>query len=118
MFFFQALIPHRSGAPVDMVQLGVHTKALNTALDQMESYFLSRGDFITGSEMTVADLSAVCELMQAITLGFPFTVGRPRLDAWFTRTSSQLQPYFADTHKEIINFCETYKRDNYNIVNT
>lgn len=57
------------GAQVDEVRLKRALSELEDTLDKLESMFLCRQPFLCGDDITVADLLAVCELMQVRCLG-------------------------------------------------
>ena len=77
---------------------------LERQLNFMENYFLTRGDYITGSDITVADIFAICELMQPVSIGYPVGRNRPRMRKWMERVKVRLQPHFDELHKEILEF--------------
>lgn len=60
----QVLLPAQSGSSVDEVRLIHALSQLDDTLDKLESMFLRRQPFLCGDDVTVADLLAVCELMQ------------------------------------------------------
>lgn len=65
----QVLLPAASGAPVDQDRLDRALSELDATLGKLESMFLRRQPFLCGDDITVADLLAVCELMQVRRLG-------------------------------------------------
>ena len=94
----------RTGKPIDPERSKQLRKLLERSLNQMEIYFLSRGDYIVGegnSDITIADVFGICELTQVVTIGYDIKAGRPRLAAWYERVKSRLQPHFDDVHKTI-----------------
>lgn len=101
-------MPHRTGQPVDVPALKEHSDNLEKILNQMENYFLARNDFLAGSEMTLADLLGICELMQPECVGYPLARDRPLLEKWMERVKGRLQPHFDETHKEIFAFGAKY----------
>lgn len=60
----QVLVPAQTSSQVDQVLLGRALAQLDDTLDKLESMFLRRQPFLCGDDITVADLLAVCELMQ------------------------------------------------------
>ena len=78
----------------------------------VESYFLKGGEykFIGGcDDVTLADMVALCELMQPLSVGYDVANGRPALAAWIERTKSRLQPHFDDAHKAVTEFSSKYQ---------
>uniref|UniRef100_UPI003AAC84F2 glutathione S-transferase theta-3-like n=1 Tax=Centroberyx gerrardi TaxID=166262 RepID=UPI003AAC84F2 len=61
---YTVLVPRLSGSPVDQDKVGGPLSELGGTLDKLESMFLRRQPFLCGDDITVADLLAVCELMQ------------------------------------------------------
>ncbi|XP_029365893.1 glutathione S-transferase theta-2 isoform X2 [Echeneis naucrates] len=64
VFILEVLLPAQSGSQVDQVRLVRALSQLNDTLDKLESMFLRRQPFLCGDDITVADLLAICELMQ------------------------------------------------------
>lgn len=58
------LLPAQTGSQVDEGRLVLALSQLADTLDKLESMFLRRQPFLCGDDITVADLLAVCELMQ------------------------------------------------------
>lgn len=58
------LLPAQTGSQVDEGSLIRALSQLDDTLDKLESMFLGRQPFLCGDDITVADLLAVCELMQ------------------------------------------------------
>jgi glutathione S-transferase len=54
---------------VDEVAVKANVADLETALNQMEEYFLRDHAFLTGDKVSIADLKAARELMQVICIG-------------------------------------------------
>lgn len=60
----QVLVPAQTGSQVDQVLLDQALAQLDNTLDKLESMFLRRQPFLCGDDVTLADILAVCELMQ------------------------------------------------------
>lgn len=60
----QVLVPIQTSSQVDQAALDGALAQLDDTLDKLESMFLRRQPFLCGDDITVADLLAVCELMQ------------------------------------------------------
>lgn len=58
------LFPAQTGGPVDEARLWRALSELDGTLDKLESMFLRRQPFLCGDDITIADLLAVCEIMQ------------------------------------------------------
>lgn len=75
------LLPLITGQPLPPEKLEFATEELNVALKQFEEKFLQDKPFIAGSEVSLADLVALVELMQVSskpsTAGVSWAVARP-----------------------------------------
>lgn len=60
----QVLIPRQTGSQVDEGRLNRALSQLDDTLDKLETMFLGRQPFLCGHDITLADLLAICELMQ------------------------------------------------------
>lgn len=60
----QVLLPAQTSSPVDQQRLDGALAQLEDTLDKLESMFLRRQPFLCGDDVSVADLLALCELMQ------------------------------------------------------
>ncbi|XP_043571234.1 glutathione S-transferase theta-1-like [Chiloscyllium plagiosum] len=96
--FLQVLIPRMTGQPLDETKLNKALAELNGTLDILESMFLKDQAFLCGDEMTLADLLAICELMQPLGANRDILKDRPKLIAWRNRVQSALGKTFDDVH--------------------
>lgn len=64
VYVSQVLIPRQTGSQVDEQRLSRSLSQLDDTLDKLETMFLGRQPFLCGHDITLADLLAVCELMQ------------------------------------------------------
>lgn len=90
--------PRVKNIPVNQEKLRRFQAELELTLDQIENHFLKDRDFLTGADMSIADLLGVCELMQPLATGCDVTEGRPKLGAWMNRVKERLQPHFDEAH--------------------
>ncbi|XP_036023797.1 glutathione S-transferase theta-2-like [Onychomys torridus] len=65
-------------------------KSMVAALQRLEEKFLGDRAFLTGQQMTLADLMCLEELMQPVALGYNLFEGRPQLTAWRNRVEAFL----------------------------
>ncbi|KAG7218326.1 hypothetical protein INR49_020466 [Caranx melampygus] len=98
VFILEVLLPAQSGSPVDEVRLVRALSQLDDTLDKMESMFLQRQPFLCGDDITVADLLAICELMQPVGGARDVLLGRPRLLSWRSRVQSAIGDAFDRAH--------------------
>ncbi|XP_063313122.1 glutathione S-transferase theta-3-like [Pelobates fuscus] len=79
-------------------------------LTDLEKVFLQDTPFLVGDEISIADLVAIVELMQAVAAGLNFFDDRPKLDAWKQRVVAAIgEELFNEAHKEILSVQEHSK---------
>ncbi|AWP19537.1 putative glutathione S-transferase theta-1-like [Scophthalmus maximus] len=98
VFILEVLLPSQSGSPVDAVHLTRALAQLDDTLDKLESMFLRRQPFLCGDDITVADLLAICELMQPVGGGRDVLQDRPQLQRWRSRVQSAVGDAFELAH--------------------
>ncbi|XP_044300063.1 glutathione S-transferase theta-1-like isoform X2 [Varanus komodoensis] len=77
---------------------------LNLALQKLEEKFLQDRPFIIGTEISLADLVAIVELMQPMGAGWDVFEGRPKLQEWCKRVEVALgKELFMEAHSRILN---------------
>ncbi|KAM9446897.1 glutathione S-transferase theta-2 isoform 2-T2 [Clarias gariepinus] len=99
VFIIEVLTPRMTGQPVDNVRLQLALRDLDKTLDKLETMFLKDQDFLCGDDVTLADLLAICELMQPLAGGRDVLMDRPRLQDWRRRLQSVLGDSFDSAHK-------------------
>jgi glutathione S-transferase len=80
-------------------------------LKMMETAFLRDNQFLCGNEISIADLMAICELMQPIVCGEDVYKGHPKLAAWHERVKAKLQPEFDSAHEAIMRFGDRFSKN-------
>ncbi|XP_034395681.1 glutathione S-transferase theta-2 [Cyclopterus lumpus] len=98
VFILEVLIPVQTGSAVDEVRLFRALSELEDTLDRLESMFLRRQPFLCGDDISVADLLAVCELMQPLGGGRDVLQQRPQLQRWRSRVQSAVGDAFDRAH--------------------
>ena len=78
-----------------------------SSIKLLEEYFLKDTKFINSSEISIADLMAVCEMTQFWLVGEDGIEDRPRLQKWLEDCKEALSPHFDKVHE-----CIYYLRDN------
>ncbi|XP_020834402.1 glutathione S-transferase theta-2-like isoform X2 [Phascolarctos cinereus] len=75
-------------------------------LQHLEQKFLQDKPFLTGDQISVADLMALEELMQTFYAGFDVFEGRPKLAAWRGRVEATFgEELWQETHEAIRKLC-------------
>ncbi|XP_075209530.1 LOW QUALITY PROTEIN: glutathione S-transferase theta-1 [Parambassis ranga] len=98
VFILEVLLPAQTGSQVDEGRLVRALSQLADTLDKLESMFLRRQPFLCGDDITVADLLAVCELMQPMVGGRDVLKDRPQLQRWRGRVQSAVGDSFDQAH--------------------
>ena len=109
ILYFQVFVPLRAGKAAKEEQVKEAGKALDKILNEMENYFLVRGDFVAGNDITLADILGICEMMQVISIGYPVERNRPRIKRWTRQVKQRLQPHFDGSHEEVMEFDRKYR---------
>ena len=84
--------------PERMIQL---EKLLNKSKKMLGTYFLKDRKFICGSEISIADIQAVCELTQFWVAGADPCQDQPVIARWMSDVQTTLQPHFDEVHKMV-----------------
>ncbi|KAK6476405.1 glutathione S-transferase theta-1-like [Huso huso] len=98
VFILEVVIPRMTGQATEAVKVERAVTELNGTLDKLESMFLKSQPFLCGDDISLADLLAICELMQPLAGGRDVLQDRPKLLAWRSRVQSALQDSFDDAH--------------------
>ncbi|XP_056130348.1 glutathione S-transferase theta-2 isoform X2 [Lampris incognitus] len=98
VFILEVLLPRMMGSPPDPVKLSRALAELGETLDRLESMFLKRQPFLCGDDITLADLLAICELMQPVGGDRDVLENRPQLQQWRRRVQSALGESFDQAH--------------------
>ncbi|NWR47235.1 GSTT1 transferase, partial [Regulus satrapa] len=103
LFLIKAFLPLVTGKPLPPEKLESATEDLNIVLKQFEEKFLQDKPFIAGSEISLADLVALVELMQPVCAGHDLFEGRPKLAEWRRRVEEAVgKQLFQEAHTEIM----------------
>ena len=91
-----------------LMKLKPDTAAIETArlavekeLGKIESYFLKEQDYLTGGDITVADLMCCMEVNTIGYLLYDWEEGHPKLATYMARVAERLNPYYDDFNKAI-----------------
>ena len=78
--------------------------ALEKQLDLIENYFLKDKPFLTGEEVTIADIMCSMELNTVDFLIYDLKDEHPKLTAYLERVTQKLNPHYDDLNKVIATF--------------
>ncbi|XP_026538665.1 glutathione S-transferase theta-1-like [Notechis scutatus] len=102
--WIKVLIPLLTGQPLPPEKLQEVMDGLAMALDYLEGLFLQDKPFLVGSEVSLADLVAIVDLMQPVGVGCDIFKDRPRLVEWRKRTEDAIgKELFLQAHELILN---------------
>ncbi|NXX44010.1 GSTT1 transferase, partial [Tricholaema leucomelas] len=104
LFIDKMLLPIFTGKPVPAEKMQSLTEELNVVLNQFEEKFLQDKPFIAGTEISLADLLALEEIIQPIIVGHDPFEGRPKLAAWRRRVEGAVgQQLCQEAHEVLLN---------------
>merc|ERR1712150_67316 len=84
-----------SKIPLDEAALKEGREAIKKSVAHLANYFLQNRQFILGDEISIADIIAVCELIQIEGVGEEALYTDNKIvRAWFERVKTRLQPHF------------------------
>uniref|UniRef100_A0A670ZVT1 glutathione transferase n=1 Tax=Pseudonaja textilis TaxID=8673 RepID=A0A670ZVT1_PSETE len=115
--WIKVLIPLLTGQPLPPEKLQEVMDGLAMALDYLEGLFLQDKPFLVGSEVSLADLVAIVDLMQPVGVGCDIFKDRPRLVEWRKRTEDAIgKELFLQAHELILNIRQHFTEE-FNKVN-
>ncbi|NXX44008.1 GSTT1 transferase, partial [Tricholaema leucomelas] len=104
VLLYKMLLPIITGKPVPAEKMQSLTEELNVVLNQFEEKFLQDKPFIAGTEISLADLLALEEIIQPIIVGHNPFEGRPKLAAWRRRVEGAVgQQLCQEAHEVLLN---------------
>ncbi|KAL2092275.1 hypothetical protein ACEWY4_012073 [Coilia grayii] len=98
VFILEVLLPRMTGQPTEQTRVQNALVDLNGTLDKLEDMFLKRQPFLCGDDISLADLLAICEIMQPLGGGRDILQDRPKLLRWKSRVQSALKDSFDEAH--------------------
>ncbi|NWI15536.1 GSTT1 transferase, partial [Crypturellus soui] len=103
VFVSKFMLPVLVGQPLPPKKLEGVVEELNAVLKQFEEQFLQNKPFIAGSEVSLADLMALVELMQPVGAGHNLFEEKPKLAEWRSRVEAAVGPkLFEEAHQTIL----------------
>ncbi|NXF87049.1 GSTT1 transferase, partial [Eubucco bourcierii] len=102
MLIHKMLLPVITGKPVPAEKMQSLTEELNVVLNQFEQKFLQDKPFIAGTEVSLADLLALEEIMQSLIVGHDPFEGRPKLAAWRKRVEGAVGQQLCQEAREVM----------------
>ncbi|XP_037536100.1 glutathione S-transferase theta-1 [Nematolebias whitei] len=103
VFLLKTLYPFVMGSEAPKEKMDVALEDMKQSLDLLEEKFLQDKPFIVSSEISLADLVALVEIVQPLGTGVDGFEGRPKLMAWRDRVKKELgENLFDQTHERLL----------------
>lgn len=94
------LLPIITGKPTKPERIDEMKSRMEDVLDTMENVWLGEGNkFLTGENLTAADIWAACEVEQPKMAGYDPCIGRPNLATWLSEVKKLTNPTYDTAHK-------------------
>ena len=105
-------MPLARKGPIDQKKADRFIQDLPPVIEQIDKYFLKGQNYIGGNDdVSVADLLAVCELMQLYPVNEEAVYeSNPNVKAWMLRVKERLQPHFDEGHSVTYRTRDVYKK--------
>ncbi|KAL7840019.1 hypothetical protein SRHO_G00266770 [Serrasalmus rhombeus] len=98
VFFMEVLTPSMLGRPADPAKLQKAVDELEQTMQKLGEMFLKRQAFLCGDDISIADLLAICEIMQPLGGGRDILKNHPNLQSWRSRVQAALGEPFIEAH--------------------
>ncbi|XP_074055920.1 glutathione S-transferase theta-1-like isoform X2 [Macrotis lagotis] len=108
VLWLKMVIPHFFKCPVPQKCLDEAITKLTQSLDMLEMKFLRNKLFLAGDQISLADLMALEDLIQVISVGFNVFKNWPWIKIWMGRVEATLgHELLEETRKSIMNLKNT-----------
>uniref|UniRef100_A0A182TCX3 glutathione transferase n=1 Tax=Anopheles melas TaxID=34690 RepID=A0A182TCX3_9DIPT len=104
LYFFHVWLNPLLGMEPDAGKTDRLRRRLDGVLNFFDQELLSGGSgqaFLAGDRISIADLSAACEIEQAKIAGYDPCEGRPALASWLTAVRERTNPFYDEAHKYV-----------------
>lgn len=103
-------LPQETKQPVNKAEAEDCRERNKAVVRHLDQYFLKDKNFLCGREISIADLLAVCELMQLHVVDEVNIVHQnDRVREWFSRVKDRLGSAFDEGHKIVYKVHDLYK---------
>ncbi|XP_073530532.1 glutathione S-transferase theta-3-like isoform X2 [Phyllobates terribilis] len=111
LFWVKGMTPYLLGHEAAPENLNPALCEFNGTLTAIETKFLQDKQFFAGDEISIADLVAIVEIMQAISAGIDAFEDKPKLSAWKQRVEEAIgADLFKQAHETIMHFKEMQRQ--------
>lgn len=95
---------------MDWDQVNMMKKRVAFVVNHLDKTFLKEKPYLCGSEVSVADLLCICELMQLNAVHEEqLYESNPKIKAWAERVKKRLNPEFDEAHQIVYRLRDLYK---------
>ncbi|KAL7836958.1 hypothetical protein AOLI_G00282420 [Acnodon oligacanthus] len=98
VFITEVLMPRMLGRPANPEKLQKAVEELEQTMQKLDKMFLKRQAFLCGDDISIADLLAICEIMQPLAGGRDVLKNHPNLQSWRSRVQAALGEPFNEAH--------------------
>ncbi|KAL5016342.1 hypothetical protein ScPMuIL_005931 [Solemya velum] len=99
LFQTLVIVPKLKNKPINKKKVEFYRTAVRETVKHLQNYFLKGRPYLCGEEMSIADLLAVCELMQLDSvLEEELYKSNQEVKQWVDRVKIRLQPHFDEAH--------------------
>ncbi|XP_068098638.1 glutathione S-transferase theta-1-like [Hyperolius riggenbachi] len=110
LFWLKVMAPFLLGHELESKKVDAALAEFNTTMTNVEDHFLRDKPFIAGDKISIADLVAIVEIMQAVGAGVAVFESRPKLAAWKQRVVEAIgEEIFREAHEKILNVKDEQK---------
>ncbi|CAH2294336.1 glutathione S-transferase theta-1-like [Pelobates cultripes] len=109
VFWNKCMTPTLVGHEAEPEKINRCVAEFKIILTHIETLFLKDQLFLTGDEISVADLVAIVEIMQVVASGVTVFEDFPKLDAWKNRVKEAIgSDLFKEAHESVVNIKEQH----------
>ncbi|XP_055844163.1 glutathione S-transferase theta-1 [Episyrphus balteatus] len=100
--YFQVkwLLPTLNKTRPNEDDINMAAKRLDHTITEFENGFLNSNKFMAGRNVSFADLLAICEIDQPVTVGYNPFKNRAKLAQWYEIVREELGPIYKEVHDE------------------
>lgn len=109
-FQHKTLIPLMTGTPPKQSSVDRFQSGMEQVLVDFETYWLKDSKFVAGQQVSIADILAVCELLQPVMSGYDVFKDHPVLSNWHEEVKSQLDPELEDANVILRKFASKFAK--------
>ncbi|GIX77457.1 glutathione S-transferase theta-1 [Caerostris darwini] len=98
IFRQRVIVPMLQQKPVDDVKLEFYKNGFLKVLKEIEEGFLNKHSYISGNNISVADVFCACEIEQPLLIGFDALKNAPKVKTWLEKVRKELEPHYSEVH--------------------